>query len=69
MSLFKSRKFWLMVLDLVISMALFFVSKYAPSAFEDTKFLIGAIQPLFVVVIGGIALEDAAAKQNGNFLR
>lgn len=65
MSLFKSRKFWLGVGDLVISLTLFFVGKYAANSLDDVKFIIAAIQPLFVTVIGGIALEDAALKRSG----
>jgi hypothetical protein len=61
MSLFKSRKFWLMILDLVVSLTMFFVGKYADAAlFDDIKFVIVALQPVFVTIIGAIAYEDAA---------
>ena len=60
--MWQSRKFRLMVYDLVISLILFFVGKYAPIAMEDVSFLIAAMQPVFIAVIGGIALEDAAIK-------
>ena len=67
-SLFKSRKFWVAMLDLAVSMALYFVGKYAaPSVGGDINFVIGAIQPAFVMVIAGIAWEDAALKSSGNF--
>ena len=59
-SLLHSRKFWLLVLDTVVSLALFFVGKYLPGAFEDVKFIITAIQPVFVIIIAAIAYEDAS---------
>jgi hypothetical protein len=56
-----SAKFWTLVLDLVVSSILYFVGKYAgASVFADIKFLIGALQPVFLFVIGAIAYEDAA---------
>jgi hypothetical protein len=60
MSLLHSRKFWLLILDTSISLILFFVGKYAPGAAEDIKFLIIALQPVFVTLIGAIAYEDAS---------
>lgn len=58
--LLRSRKFWLMVLDVVVSVTLYFVTAYAsPEAQEHVKFLIGVLQPVFVVLIGAIAYEDA----------
>ncbi len=63
MSLFKSRKFWIMIVDVVVSSATYFITKYAaPDLAKDILFLIGAWQPVVLFVIGGIALEDAAAK-------
>jgi hypothetical protein len=60
-SLLHSRKFWLTILDLTVSIVLYFVGKYAgPSAFDDVKFLIFALQPVFVTIIIGITLEDRA---------
>lgn len=66
--LLRSRKFWLLILDLVITLVLYFTGKYAGgSVAEDTKMVIGAIQPLFIAVIVGVTVEDAAAKASGNF--
>ena len=57
--LLKSRKFWLLILDLICSVTLYFVGKYAgASVFEDVKMLIVSLQPVFVTVIGAIAYED-----------
>ena len=64
--LWKSRKFWLMILDLVVSIGLFFGAKYlAPVIFEDVKYLIGALQPVFVFLIVAIAYEDGQAMRAG----
>ncbi len=57
-ALLKSRKFLLLLLDTVVSLTLFFVGKYALDIFEDVKFVIAALQPVFVTLIGAIAYED-----------
>lgn len=63
--LIRSRKFWLMILDVVISTVTFFVTKYAsPELAEDIIWLIAAWQPVFVAIIIAIAQEDAAVKSN-----
>lgn len=56
--LLHSAKFWTAVLDALISLALFFVGKYAPSFAEDVKILTITLQPVFVVLIAAIAYED-----------
>lgn len=59
--LLASRKFLLMVMDVVISLTLYFATKYVdPSAVEDVKVVIGLLQPVFVTLIYTIAKEDAA---------
>jgi hypothetical protein len=64
--LFRSRKFWLMILDTVISLVTFFVTKYAaPSAVEDVKVIILTLQPMFVMLIFSVAYEDAARLRAG----
>jgi len=61
--LLQSRKFWLSVFDVVISTATYLVGKYvAPELAKDVLWLIAAWQPVFVSLIAGIAMEDAAAK-------
>ena len=68
--LIHSAKFWTLILDLVVSLILYFTGKYAdPSAFEDVKFVIGAIQPVFIFLIGAIAYEDGKAKASGNYIQ
>lgn len=49
--LFQSRKFWLLLLDIIGSLVLYFVGKYGGSAFEDVKYVILAIQPMFLLII------------------
>lgn len=61
LSLVKSRKFWLMILDVAVSLTTFFVTKYAsPESLEVAKFVILTLQPVFVTVIGAIAYEDVS---------
>ena len=62
--LFKSRKFWLMVFDVIISAASYFITKYVnPAAAEDALWMIGLLQPVIISLITGIAIEDAALKR------
>ena len=62
--LLASRKFWLMVADVVISTATYFVTKYiAPEIGNDVFWVIGLWQPVIVAMINGIAIEDAATKR------
>ena len=57
----KSRKFWIMIVDIAISTAVYFVTKYvAPETGNDIMWLIGSWQPVVYAVINGIATEDAA---------
>lgn len=60
--LFQSRRFWLLILDTVVSLALYFVGKYgAVGTIEDVKFIIGALQPVFIVLIAAYTVENAPA--------
>ena len=59
--LLKSRKFWIMIVDVIISTATYFVARYvSPEVGENIIWLIGAWQPVIYAVIAGIATEDAA---------
>ena len=63
--LLKSRKFWLSILNVALSTAIFFVAKYVnPEAAEDVLWLIGSWQPIFVAVIVGIVSEDNNVRNN-----
>jgi len=64
--IWKSRKFWLAIVDVVVSTATYFVSKYlGPPASEDVLFLIGTLQPVIIALIASIAYEDAARTAAG----
>jgi hypothetical protein len=67
--LFRSSKFYTLVLDTVVSVLLtgmgMFLEEQHPEAVEFARYTILAIQPVFVMLIGAIAAEDIAAKKNG----
>lgn len=65
--LFKSRKFWLLILDTVIAIILYTVSAFVPQFKEHVVFFVGILQPVFVMLIVAIAIEDAAEKRAGEF--
>lgn len=58
-ALLKSRKFWVLILDTAVSIAGHFLIG------EDAHFLIAALQPVFLAIIVGITIEDAAALKAG----
>lgn len=63
-ALLHSRKFWLLALDTVLAITVYFVNKYgSPSFAEDSKMLFGLLQPMFVAVIVGIFVEDNAERR------
>jgi uncharacterized membrane protein (DUF485 family) len=60
-NLWQSRKFRLMLFDVVISVASYFTTKYAiPAVSTDILWVIGILQPVMIALITGIAIEDAA---------
>lgn len=66
-SLLHSRKFLVMVTDVIIATAIYFVGKYAlPTVADDVLWLIGSYQPVVLFVIGSITAEDVAAYNNGS---
>ena len=65
-SLLKSRKFWIMIANTVVSSATYFVTKYAaPEIGNDVLWLIGSWQPAIIALITGIAIEDSATINAG----
>ncbi len=65
-ALFRSRKFLLLLLDVVVNSTVYVVSKYAaPVLAEDILFFVGLQQPVWVALIGAIAYEDGQAKRAG----
>lgn len=65
--LLKSRKFWIAVSVFIIDVVLLMVRQFAPEWTEFTQALLAPLNGLALVVIGGIALEDAGAKASGAF--
>jgi hypothetical protein len=60
-SIFKSRKFWIMVVDVVVSIVTYFVGKYAAPAIADDIFkMIVTLQPVILLVIGSITAQNLA---------
>jgi hypothetical protein len=58
-TIWNSRKFWLMVADVTVSLATYFIGKYMnPAAAQDLLFLIGAIQPVVISVIVSITVQN-----------
>lgn len=67
-ALFRSRKFLVLAWDVVTSLLLYFLVKYAaPELTADITFVIEKLQLVYATLIGAIALEDAAAKRAGIF--
>jgi len=63
MLIWKSREFWTIVLDLLVSAALYFGGRYlAPDAFDDLKWVIAAIQPVVLFLLGWFFSERLIAK-------
>jgi hypothetical protein len=65
MSLLTSLKFWIMIVDVVISSVLFFGAKYLPLAIDDIKFLVITLQPVILFVIGALTVENSAKIKSG----
>lgn len=66
--MWRSRKFLTLLLDTVISLSTYFVTRYvAPDYAKDVLFVIGALQPVALAVIVMWGVEDAAAKRAGNW--
>jgi hypothetical protein len=65
-ALFQSRRFWVLVIDLVISISLYFLGKYGtPSALDDVKFLIAAIQPVVLLIISAYTVDTVQTIKAG----
>ena len=62
--LLHSRKFWLLILDTIISGVSYTVTRYAaPQATSDVLFFVGLMQPVFVALIAAITSEDNAERK------
>jgi hypothetical protein len=61
-SIFKSRKFWLMIFDLVVSLIITIGGWYlAPAIMDKIVTIIGILQAPIIFLIGAIAYEDGQA--------
>jgi hypothetical protein len=50
-----------MVADVVVSVGSYFVTKYAsPETTKDVLFMIGALQPVVLLVIGSLTVQNVA---------
>jgi len=66
--LLRSRKFWLLIIDTVVSLVVLVAGwLLSPENIDKVVAVVGIIQPVFVAVVVGIFTEDAAAKRAGNF--
>ena len=62
--LLSSRRFWLLLLDTIISIAMYFIGAYgSPQMANDAKFLIGALQPVFLFLITALTIENVQTTQ------
>lgn len=60
-ALAQSRRFWTLVLDVVISLALYFVAKYFGAGLDDVRFLIVTLQPIAILLIAAFTVDDMHA--------
>ncbi len=69
--LFQSRKFLLALVDAVISIAALVLTRFlSPGDVEFVLKIVAVLQPVIVLVIYGIAKEDAAVKAiNGTVIK
>ena len=63
--LIESRRFLVLIFDTLVSLALFFIGKYAGGSLDDVKFVILALQPVVLMVIYGFTRDDTALIQAG----
>lgn len=57
--IFQSRRFWTMLLSVIVALVLYFVGKYLPAQMADVKFVIDLITPLAFVLIAAFTVDDA----------
>jgi len=57
---FKTAEFWVMVVDAVVAILVHVLAEYTePAIFDQIKFVIDQLQPVVLVVIGGLFAERA----------
>jgi hypothetical protein len=63
-SIWQSRKFWLTILDIAVSLATFFGGKYMTEASSaELIFVIGVLQPVFLMLIDTYTRQNVAGIQ------
>ena len=63
-ALLKSKSFWVVVLDFVFSVILYFVGKYlGESVGADVRFMIGVLQPVALVLVAAFTYDDVEARK------
>jgi len=59
-TIWQSRTFWATVVDVVVSLVVYFVTKYAaPTVTTDVLFVIGLLQPVVIAYVVGKNYQDA----------
>ena len=57
-----SRRFWTLLVDTLVSLALYFVGKYAaPALTDDVKFGVMVLQPVVALLIVAYTVDDVNA--------
>ena len=60
-NIWQSRKFWITVVDVVVSLTAYFVGKYlSPEASKDIMTLVLSLQPVVLLLIGSYAVQNIA---------
>lgn len=57
-TLLNSRRFWLLILDCVISIALMAVGVGWPAYLETAKLIVQLLQPVFIALIAALTVDD-----------
>ena len=64
--IWKSRKFWITVVDVIVSTAVYFIGRYvAPEIGKDILWLIGTWQPIVILLIVTYTIQNVEALRNG----
>ena len=60
-NLFASRRFWTLLIDVLVSLVIYFGGKYAGAYMDDIRFLIVALQPVALLLIAAYTVDDMTA--------